>query len=534
MKKDVLIVPGNDLTSYIKLTQLISPPLGVLAIGSYLMKHGIPVEIIDVQMDFGFGRTCTSEHLVSQRVAQYLLTQADDIAWIGISQLSNFFGGIDLARKIHRVLPGVPIIFGGYFPSSNYRTLLKKYTFITAIVRGDGEIAALKISRSLNQDQSFLSEQTPNLAWLDNDEVLTAPVKPLLINDLPIMDFRLLRNPKNYQIISMMTSRGCPFRCNYCLESSMRSYGVYAPEWIDRQLKHLEAVMPNNYIFIYDATFGIGRKRTLNLCRVLNKHRFTYGVESRVDVIRPDLIPLLHKSGVKTIYWGIESASAATLLRMNKVRSLNSAQGYIEYALKVLETCFENGVIPSIGFMLSFPGDSEDDYQINLAFAKEIKSLYNRISAKTGIRTGFIFYVMNTKIYDGSPLAQCVGKKFPEAILRSEPFIGERAVISSSPGVDLSTARHFQNEIVNQAVFTPLTLELMSNCLSFSLEAFLEAYPELTDQQGVTIFGDSFQRFSQAFTPASMLINHDKPKDMRLYQLIYRPKSPNVQRDGVD
>ncbi len=392
-------------------------------------------------------------------------------------------------------------------------------------MRGDGEIAALKISNSLYRSRSFLSHQTPNLAWLDNDKIRTSHLRPLPINDLPIVDFRLLRHPENYQIISLMTSRGCPFRCNYCLESNMRSYQAYSLAWVERQLKHLETVMPNNWVFIYDPTFGLGRKRTLELGKVLYKHRFKYGVESRIDVIKPDLIPVLKEAGVETIYWGIESASSDTLLRMNKVRSLPRARTYPNQALIVLEACFKNGVIPTMGFMLGFPGDSEADYQKNLAFAKEIKCLFKRSSVYSGKNTGFIIYTMNTKIYEGSPLADCLEKEFPKTVLQSQPSIGESMAISPSPGVDLSMTKQFQTEITEQAVFTAHTLELIANCLSFSLEAFQRAYPALTDHQGVSAFGDRLPYFSQDFTPTSISINHDKPKDMRLYQLDYKTKS---------
>ncbi len=120
MKKVVLIVPGDDVTNYLKLSQLIAPPLGVLAIGSYLRLNGIPAEIIDIKMDFGFGLKQEAEQLVHQRVAQYLLTKADEIAWVGISQLSNSPGGVNVAREINKVLPDIPIVFGGYFPSNDY------------------------------------------------------------------------------------------------------------------------------------------------------------------------------------------------------------------------------------------------------------------------------------------------------------------------------------------------------------------------------------------------------------------------------
>ena len=189
-----------------------------------------------------------------------------------------------MAQEIRAALPDMPIILGGYFPSSVYRLLLEKYPFITAIVRGDGEAAALQISSSLARGRSFLSARSPNLAWLDGGEIRTTPVQPVALDNLPILDFRLLRNSSCYQTVNLMTSRGCPFHCNYCLESSMRPYATYPLAWVARQLAHIESELPNTHISISDSLFGVGRKRTLEMCQVMGEHRFTYGVESRVDV----------------------------------------------------------------------------------------------------------------------------------------------------------------------------------------------------------------------------------------------------------
>ena len=516
MKKVILIASPNDFAGNVNVSQiatLIAPPMGILAVGSFLAAHGVPVELVDVQMDFGFGLTRAAERLVSQRVAQYLRAQADDIAWIGISELSNSGGGIALAQEIHTVLPDIPIVFGGYFPSSTYRLLLEAYPFIAAIVRGDGEATALQISQCLSQGRSFLSAQMPNLAWRDGDEIHSTPIRPVAVDDLPIMDFWLLRHPDCYQIIDLMTSRGCPFRCNYCLESAMRPYVAYSPEWVDRQLTHLQAVVPNERLYIYDPVFGVNQEQTLKLCRILGEHRFNYGVESRVDVLSPDLIAPLRQAGMEMIFWGIESANVATLLRMNKVSSAARARRYVKDAVKVLETCFENDVTPCMGIMLGFPGDSEADYQTTLEFVEGIRQFYERITAQTGVETGYGLYAFYTKVYTGSPLEKRIETDFPEIVLRSEPFIGEKTVISPSPEVDLDTTRRYQVKMARQGLYTPLALERTGNYHVFSLKTFLDAHPELMDDEGVITFGDSLRRFSPGFDPDAMLMRSDKVKE---------------------
>lgn len=515
-KKVVLIASANDFAGNANVAQFttpLAPPMSTLALGSYLAAHDVPVELVDVQIDFGFGLTRQAERLVAQRVAQYLHDQAQDIAWVGISQLANADNGLTLAQEIHTALPDTPIIFGGYFPSNNYEFLLQECPFITAIVRSDGEAAALEISRSLAQGRSFLTEQTPNLAWLDEDKICTTPIQPMPLDNLPNFDFRLLRNPTCYQIIALMTSWGCTGRCNYCPENSMRPYSAHSPDWVARQLAHLEAELPNDLIFFYDPVFGVGRERTLEMCRVMQEHRFTYAIESRVDVLTPDMIPVLRAAGVEVILFGIESASPATLLRMDKARSVTRAKAFLRNATELLEACFEGDVTPFLSFMLGFPGDTEADYQVTLEFVKSIHQLHEHVSARTGNQVGFVSFAFFTKIYKGTPLAERVAQDFPEAVLKHGPFIGETTVLSPSPRLSLDVTKSYQDRISRQGVYTPLALDRLQRYGIFSMETFLAAHPELTDDQGITILGDSLRRFRREASLSSILMKFDKSKD---------------------
>lgn len=515
LKKAILISAANDFAgnaNVARFTTPLAPPMNILALGSYLVAHDVPVELIDAQMDFGFGFTRAAERIASQRVAQYLRDQADAIAWIGISQLSNALSGTVLAQEIHEALPDIPVIFGGYFPSGNYRFLLENYPYITAVVRGDGEAAALQISRSLAKGQSFLSEETPNLAWRDAGEIQANSIQSMVLDDLPILDFRLLHNPDYYQIIALMTSRGCPGQCNYCPENYMRPYVGHSPDWVAQQLTHVETELPNDRIFIYDPIFGVGKKRTLHISQIMRKHRFTYAIESRVDILTPDLIPALRAGGVEVILFGIESGSVATLLRMNKVRSEGKARAFLRNTMKVIRACFENDVTPFTSVMLGFPGDSETDYQVTLDLVKQIRELHEEVAAQTGNKVGYVSFAFYTKVYSGTPLAECIAQGYPDVILQSGPFVGERTVLSPSSGLNLEVTQRYQIEVSRQSVYSSKSTDRLQRFGIFSMEAFLTAHPELIDDQGVVNLGESFRRFPQEVSLTSMLMDFDKSK----------------------
>ena len=494
-KKVVLIAPHNDVASFPALARQMTvpgPDLGMMTVGSYLAANDVPVELIDVQVDYGVATNPDAARSVYDRITRHLSDQADDISWIGFSHMSSLDNSLPLSEKIHSVLPHIPIVFGGYSAARNHETLLQNYPFISAIVRGDGERAALQISRNLAKDNSISSDASPNLAYRDGNEIRTGSVEPVSLEDYPLLDFGLLRNPGHYPIAYLETSRGCPFKCNYCLEYKMRPYSTLSPAWVERQLDHLATVFPTNRIVISDPLFAVGRKRVLDLHPAMRGRGLTYFVESRGDVIAPDLIPPLKEAGVEMLWLGVESASPDSLVRMNKVRSEAAAEGYLEKTLAVLTACFENDVTPALGIILSFPGDTEPNYEATLEFIKKIEDLHERITARTGINTGFKATPRGAQIYDGSDLADLMDGVFSEVGLSSADVIGTRKVIEPSPGVHEDLLHHYQEQIRLHVTNTSLAEERWSRYVGRPLDTFLSEHPDLVNQEGVIVLGDFY------------------------------------------
>lgn len=499
-----------------------APPIAILAIGSFLAFHNIPVELIDVNMDFGIGMNADAVQQVYQKVTRYLGNQAENIAWIGISLTSSFDTSLDLAREINKAFPNIPIILGGYQSSRMYRQILTDYPFITAIVRGDGEAAALQISQSLCQGRVLEQENITNLAWLDGNEIHTTPMQHMSPEELPILDYRLFRHLNCYTLVLMLTARGCPFHCNYCLESKMRHFSAYSPQWISQQLDHLEKVWPHNQILISNPIFGVGKDRSMEMCKVLGGRRFTYFLESRVDILTPDMIPHLKKAGVEMICLGLESTSPATLLRMNKVYTQEQAKRYSEQAKNLIRACFENDVTPKMPIMLSFPGDTKADYEESLRFLKQMTQLHDQVTARTGVKTGFHVPIYNTEIYAGSSLADRLALDFPQVSLSPEASPGTRRVLSSSLEIDPNTTLLFREQMEACMRLTELSRERNSRYYT-NIKNLAEEKPEFLDDNEI-------YNFSAAIGSRSSTL---QSKETTSAQVISRPadNADNVEKE---
>jgi hypothetical protein len=493
MKKAILIAspyyPTGDFPPF-------SPPPDILALGSYLKKNGVPVELIDVKTDFGLGRTDKAELVTYQRIARYLREQADDIAWIGISQVAASKpegGGLLLGKELHSALPDIPLVFGSYFMTVNYQRLLREYPFISCIVRGDGEVAALAISHALERGDAFPSDNVPNLAWMEGETLRTTPVQPVPLDSLPAVDFNLLRHLRRYPFLNIYTSRGCPFRCNYCVEYDMRPFSMSPPEWVAEQLDCIDAEAANG-IFIYDPIFGINDTRVREMCDVLKGRRFTYMLESRVDVLRPEHIPSLRDAGVVAIYLGTESASPATLLRMGKVKTLSEADAYNRKAKDLLRACFEHDVTPMLSYMIGYPGDTEADYMASLTFTQEANQLHNEITARTGVQTGWRTFATLTRVENGTVMRSTIAD-LPGLALEPTQLIGEDLVVSPSRGVSLEMSKKFQREIFQSCCDTPIARERLFAHLWFPLKEYLSRHPDVIDEDDVIVLDDGIRDF---------------------------------------
>lgn len=466
----------------------VAPPLATVAVGSYLQANGVPVELIDTEMDFGLGLTREARLAVSRRIAGYLAAQAEDIAWVGVSLHTNVSLGMSEdtspIEAIHAAMPDMPIVLGGYLASIEHEVLLRKYPFVTAVVRGDGEAAALAVSRRLASGQAVPSDEIPNLAWRERDEVRTTPIRSLPPSEMPIFDFSLLRHHRFYEKTDLMTSRGCPFHCDYCLENLMRPFGAYPLSWVEKQLEHAEAVSPQRRAFVFDPIFGVQRERTLEICKRMSARPrgFSWGFLGRVDVLPPDLLEPLRAAGVESVFLGVEAISESALRRMQKVRSAAMAEKYVKSALAVLDACFQNDITPFIAMMVGYPGDTEDDYRTALGFFDRVAKLH----ARSRTQPGALVYPQMTKIYDNSPLAQRVVEEFPDAILQPGFLMGE--TFATSPRLGMETIQAYSAEMAARSILSPRAIERLQGLWmrpAESFDAFCRAHPDFVDADGV-------------------------------------------------
>ncbi len=201
------------------------------------------------------------------------------------------------------------------------------------VVRGEGEFAFQELVDAIQRGQGF--EKIQNLSHLDEaGRLINNPERPKIPNlDVnPITDYSLISGWKPGGVISVATSRGCPFSCTFCSVPGMYGH-AFRTHSVGRVLEELEVHRGNKYTFFADDIFTANKKRVKELLRGMIERGLTpeWGAQVRTETVDdPELLQLMRDSNCFNVYVGFESINPRTLKLFNKKQDLAKIERAIE------------------------------------------------------------------------------------------------------------------------------------------------------------------------------------------------------------
>ena len=314
MSKRVLLIEPRGVKANVFAGYLHLPLMGTLYLGTILKRAGFDVRIVNENM---LGRDIPLDQLDADFLLLSLLTPTAE-------------RGYELARTFRGLNPEGRIIIGGIHPSFMPEEAL---AWADHVVTGEGEQVIVDLLRYGSEDKIVAG---PRLRDLDI---------------APIPDFDLLVKGKKLRITPVITSRGCPYDCNFCAVTEMFGRG-YRTHSLERILEELERV-PTRQVFFYDDNFAANPKRTHALLDEMLRRdlKLKWTAQVRADVTRDtELIAKMRRSGCVRVYIGFESINPATLDGLSKKQSPED----VENAIRVFHA---NEI--SIHGMFMFGSDEE-------------------------------------------------------------------------------------------------------------------------------------------------------------------------------
>jgi len=200
------------------------------------------------------------------------------------------------------------------------------------VVRGEGEFAFQELVDAIRGGEGF--EKIQNLSYLqDGRPVHNAERQKIPNLDVnPIADYRLIEGWKPGGVVSIATSRGCPFSCTFCSVPGMYGH-AFRTHSVGRVLEELEVHKGNMYTFFADDIFTANKKRVKELLRGMIDRDLTpqWGAQVRTETVDdPELLQLMRDSNCFNVYVGFESINPRTLKLFNKKQDVAKIERSIE------------------------------------------------------------------------------------------------------------------------------------------------------------------------------------------------------------
>ena len=200
------------------------------------------------------------------------------------------------------------------------------------VVRGEGEFAFQELVDAIQAGEGF--DKIQNLTYRVGDRLIHNAERPKIPNlDVnPIPDYHLITGWKPGGVISVATSRGCPFSCTFCSVPGMYGH-AFRTHSIPRVLQELETHKGNLYTFFADDIFTANKKRCKELLRGMITRGLTpeWGAQVRTETVDdPELLQLMRDSNCFNVYVGFESINPRTLKLFQKKQDLAKIERAID------------------------------------------------------------------------------------------------------------------------------------------------------------------------------------------------------------
>jgi len=343
---------------------------GVLSLIATLEKAGFEVDFHEHFLNYKYSFTDEIKHFLT------LIDNPSPLVGIGCHSVHLPFVVLAV-KELKKIFPEKRVILGGIGPSSLAKELLETFSFIDTIVLGEGEETIVELLKTKTDSLRDIK----GLVYREKGGVFTTNVREPIrdLDSLPLpayhkMDF------EQYEIPTVITSRGCPYRCPFCSLSAFwgRKVRYRSIDSVIEELKLLAGRYGIKYIFFGDPTFVIDRDRIVRLCHRLKKENLGLRWEClvRIDCMDEELMHEMSNSSCEAVFFGLESGSDRVLKKIKPMITVDKSLDIIHKSLEYFKTV-------EVSLMWGFPFETLDDFKETLRISEYLK---DKLSCQVQLR----------------------------------------------------------------------------------------------------------------------------------------------------
>ena len=336
------------------------PPLGLCSLAAVLRKAGVPVSILDAD----------ALNLTIEQVGEHVRQVKPTIVGVTTTTIA-LNAAYQVCKAVRRIDEDILIVLGGpqvsVMPAET-----ADHPAVDVAVSGEGEPTILSLVEAGGDRAAWPA--IPGLAYRENGRIVrTGPGRrvknvnalPLPARDLVPLDRYYDRTTTHERAMSILTARGCPYRCLFC-EREVVGHGFrpFDPMRVVDEMQEIVGRYGFREVVIYDDTFTANIRHATIICEEILRRglRFPWDCRTRVDRVTPKLLRLMKRAGCQRISYGIESANPRILKILRK--GITPAQ-----AVQAVRWTRQAGIRSLAYFMLGSPGETRETIEQTIRFS---------------------------------------------------------------------------------------------------------------------------------------------------------------------
>ncbi|MBN1664068.1 MAG: cobalamin-dependent protein [Deltaproteobacteria bacterium] len=339
-------------------------PFGLASLAGYLREQKIDVRIEDyIVMPYSI-----------DKVEKILADYKPDI--VGATAVTmNVKTALKILADYKKTNPRLITVMGGPHVTFDAEAVLSEHPYVDYVVRGEGELTFHEMVQRLEQHASV--DDVLGISYQKDGKVIHNARRPLIedINILPYPARDLLPISKYKAlsfVLSLSTSRGCPYSCIFCVGQRMVGHKVRYFS-VKRVVDEFEMLAKHGFlrINIVDDLFTANKKRCMEICDEIVRRgiKQEWAAFARVDTLSRPLLAKLKKAGCVSLCFGIESGCQEILNTIKKKITLEKCR-------EAVAMCREAGLDPMCSYIMGLPGETPETVRESMEFAASLCENY--------------------------------------------------------------------------------------------------------------------------------------------------------------
>jgi radical SAM superfamily enzyme YgiQ (UPF0313 family) len=341
---------------------------GTLLLATILKRKGLAVQIhrfyeVDTQQPFADFVHKTAEMILQKkpRIVSFYC------------RCDCYLANLLIAKELKQACPGLYIVFGGPQADASAEDTLKEIPWVDFCCCGEGETTVYPLFAALLNGTEY--EYVPGLVYRDaTNQIIQNDIPPLTadLDQLPYIDYGFIapeaveNSLRRRSAATIEVGRGCPFNCAYCSSSLFwkRKFRLKsAHRIVDEMIQMHDRFGVRQFLFQHDL-FTVNKRKVLEFTQEMERREadFSWACSCRTDTLDEETIAAMAKTGLKSVFLGIETGSDRMQKSINKNLKMDDV-------VRVVSALRKHNIKIRASFIYALPEETQEDLEQTLQMA---------------------------------------------------------------------------------------------------------------------------------------------------------------------